>query len=156
MSKFGILSITLFVWNVAAFGQQATKKSASSPTKQTTTKTAAKDAPPPGVPRDAVEVEPYYWKSTDKDGVAWIYHITPFGLVKDKAPHDEVTGEVITETPTPGEITVTDKGDVLGFSRPTPFGPSVWTTKKTLLNKEEAAAWAKYKEKAAEAANSKK
>jgi len=157
MSKFGILSITLLVWTGAAFGQQAqTKGESSSAKKQTTTKAAAKDTLPPGVPKDAVEIEPFYWRATDKDGVVWIYHTTPFGIVKDKARPDEITGNVVREAPTPGELIVVDKGAEIQFTRPTPFGPSVWTAKKTRLNEEETQAWAKYQAKAAEAAQSQK
>ena len=153
MSKFGILSIALLVWTGAAFSQA--QKGDSSSAKKQTTKAAAKPGFPPGVPKDAVEIEPFYWHAKDKAGVVWIYHQTPFGIVKDQARGDEITGDRVVDTPTPGELIVVDKGTEIQFTRPTPFGPSVWTAKKTRLNAEEAQAWAKYSAKAAEAAQSK-
>lgn len=46
--------------------------------------------PPAGVPAGAVPVESNSWRWVDKEGKAWIYKITPFGMMRSPEPGTEV------------------------------------------------------------------
>jgi hypothetical protein len=41
-------------------------------------------APPAGVPADAVSTDGTTWRSVDKSGKAWIYRVTPFGVMRNE------------------------------------------------------------------------
>jgi|GEM_PF-757169 len=121
-------------------------------TKRTAAPAAAQKGPalPDGVPAGAKELQPFFWRYVDKKGVAWIYHLTPFGVVhqqetaEDRAERAATAAGVRHAETGPSDLTVVDKGgDTLEFARHTPFGNSIWTSKKTELSDEEAAVWAK-------------
>ena len=107
---------------------------------------------PEGVPTGARPWKQYYWRFVDAKGAAWIYHTTPFGIVKDQETAED-RAEHANQLPKPeippGELTIVDKGDALEFSRQTPFGASSWTAKKTELTDQEAADWARAQARAA-------
>src|SRR4051794_39460830 len=94
----------------------------------------ATTAPPEvTVPADATPVGPYAWRYTAKEGKAWLYRRTPFGLSK-------VQEQPMTAAPTmppPPKVKVEDKGDSYRFEKPTPMGPRVWERKKAELTEEE-------------------
>jgi hypothetical protein len=111
---------------------------------------AAKTTPPPPakptkpaparmvVPKDAVETSPGLYRWTDKDGKAWLYRRSPFGVSRWPAESDPVynkqgAGEEHT--------TAVEQGDTIRFERSTPFGKRTWVRKKTELNADEKAIW---------------
>jgi hypothetical protein len=113
---------------------------------------------PEGVPKNAKESLPGVYRLVDKDGKAWVYRKTPFGYQKsaetepDEAKAiDHVKAEAGTQVDTPfGKTTVprsavtvkvTEDGDSVRFERPTPFGISRWTRKKSELTDEEKKLW---------------
>ncbi|MBI2687916.1 MAG: hypothetical protein HYX27_16530 [Acidobacteria bacterium] len=124
-------------------------------------------APPAGIPKDAVAVEGHTWRWVDKDGKAWLYRSTPFGLMRSEEPKetaakpsglmkaDEPKGGVAPATPETGGmdaalalITVKEEGDSLRFSRPGPFGAYSWVKKKTQLDRDETIVWTHARAKA--------
>jgi len=46
-------------------------------------------APPAGVPRGAVAIEGHTWRWVDKDGKAWLYRATPFGMMRSEEPKQD-------------------------------------------------------------------
>ena len=109
------------------------------------------------IPKTAVEVEPGVYKQTEASGKTYTYRKTPFGVVKslDKAKSDKPAEAAPvakpTSTPTPfGDVKatpqtetvkVTERGDVLEFERPSPFGSYKWKAKKSELKDSEREAW---------------
>lgn len=117
----------------------------------------AKPTLPEGVPAGAEEYQAFHWRWVDKKGVAWIYHQTPFGVVRDQENADDraviAAARAKTTTPAipdsaPGDVDITDKGDSLEFARATPFGKTIWTVKKTELSAEESQLWQKAQQRA--------
>jgi hypothetical protein len=43
-------------------------------------------AVPAGIPAGAVSIEGYTWRWVDKAGKVWIYHSTPFGIMRNEEP----------------------------------------------------------------------
>jgi hypothetical protein len=118
------------------------------------------------VPKGATEVEPGVFKHTDAAGNTFIYRKTPFGIVKSpeqtantetpaKAeaapraaakPESESTASPfgdVKQSPKTQDVKVVERGDLLEFERPSPFGAYRWKSKKTELTPEERAAWTK-------------
>lgn len=110
------------------------------------------------IPKTAVEVEPGVYKQTEASGKTYTYRKTPFGVVKslDEAKSAKPSGGEApvakpTSTPTPfGDVKatpqtetvkVTERGDVLEFERPSPFGSYKWKAKKSELKDSEREAW---------------
>jgi len=96
---------------------------------------AKKVDPPPTpvkllqVPSGAAEVRPGVYRFVDKDGKAWLYRKTPFGVVR-------------AEDSQPAAVTTAkEDGDTIRFERPTPFGVDKWQKKKSELNATERAIW---------------
>jgi hypothetical protein len=117
---------------------------------------------PDGVPKGATKVSPTTYRYVDKDGKAWIYRQTPFGYTKqadepkpaeEAAPDgsratpfgpskpqtgtDDAARSRTGDAPAKVETKVTEDGDMVHFERPSPFGTSKWSRKKTELNREE-------------------
>ena len=81
------------------------------------------------IPKDAVQRPDGTYGYTDKKGKKWIYTNTPFGVSRF-----EDTGAT---TPAAGPDLATkaiDKGEVVRFERPSPFGTMSWEKKKSELN----------------------
>ncbi len=98
--------------------------------------------PPAGLPAGAQAIDQRTWRYTDGAGKTWLYYRSPFGLSRGEEK------EVVKETeaaaskdkdrvaaPAPRITSV--KGEVVSFERPSPFGKSVWTKKKSELEAEE-------------------
>lgn len=112
------------------------------------------------IPKDATQTSPGVYKQTSSDGKTYIFRKTPFGVVKSlekpeaSAPKTE---EPAAATPKPGptptpfgdvktsapvqHLKIVDRGDVLEFERPSPFGSYKWKRKKDELNQVERDAW---------------
>ena len=96
---------------------------------------AAKARPKPPaplvtIPADAVKLPNGSYRYTDKDGKNWIYSNTPFGVSKfEETEAPQATGADPTKA--------IDKGDVVRFERPSPFGTMSWEKKKTELTDDE-------------------
>ena len=118
------------------------------------------------VPKGATEIEPGVYKHTDAAGKTFIFRKTPFGVVKSaEQPATNEKQSTPPETPRPvaksatdttsspfggvnkpaksQEVKVVDRGEMLEFERPSPFGSYKWKAKKTELTAEERDAWAK-------------
>jgi hypothetical protein len=128
---------------VAAAPSQAAKRKLHQPTvtpaevKLTPQQQAA--AALPTVPPEAKEAGPNLFRYTDPQGKRWMYRKTPFGVSKwEEKPEDQ---EPHAESPSSG-TTVTDLGDSVRFQRATPFGPQIWTRKKSEMTDDEKAAFA--------------
>lgn len=84
---------------------------------------------PVTIPKDATPLPDGSYRYVDKDGKKWIYRATPFGVSKaEERPAPPVPK--VEDDPTKSE----DLGDSVRFTRPTPFGPKVWTTRKSQLD----------------------
>ncbi len=92
--------------------------------------------PNPTIPKDATPLPDGSFRYVDKAGKKWIYRNTPFGVSKAE---ERIAAPVVQTAPDP--IKSEDLGDSVRFSRPTPFGPKVWTVKKTELNEYEKSIW---------------
>ena len=88
---------------------------------------AAQTARPQSVPKDAVEIEPYLFRSTDAQGKHWLYRQTPFGVSKWE---EQPAPQAGTNS---NPVRVTDLGDRFRFDYATPFGKGNWIHKKTEL-----------------------
>lgn len=105
------------------------------------------------VPKEATLVEPGVYKHTDTTGKTFLYRKTPFGIVKSAEQKAEQKAEPKTEAATatpfgplkaskqPDRLKVVDRGDLLEFERPSPFGSYKWKRKKTELTEAEREAW---------------
>jgi len=94
----------------------------------------------PTVPKEAEEVGPNLYRSTDAQGKHWMYRKTPFGVSK----WEEKPGETETrpDTSASAGTSMTDLGDSVQFQRLTPFGPQKWIRKKSEMTEEEKASFA--------------
>lgn len=122
------------VFGVMAFGQQQAK-----PAAKAAAKPVAKKAQAPQkvtVPKDAKEIHPGTFRWVDPKGVAWLYTVTPFGIMKGEEPKDQQPEAI------PTDWTVKENGDNLEFERPWPFGGlKRWTKAKNDLTEVEKAVW---------------
>jgi hypothetical protein len=82
------------------------------------------------IPPDATPLPDGSYRYIDKDGKKWIYRATPFGVSKAEERPLVQAVQRIEDDPAKSE----DLGDSVRFTRPTPFGPKVWTKKKTELD----------------------
>jgi hypothetical protein len=126
------------------------------------------------VPKGAERISPDVHRYVDKDGKAWLYRQTPFGITKTaeeqastkaQAPEASSSGTRMTpfgETKAGGAIEETARGrqssggsavktnviedaDSLRFERPSPFGVYKWSRKKTELTADEQRLWDEHK-----------
>jgi hypothetical protein len=133
--------ITIFVTAGLVFA------AAGQDTKTSDNKTAkvTKTPEPPTIPKDATPLPDGSFRYVDKDGKKWIYRATPFGVSKaEERPAPPATVR-IEDDATKSE----DLGDSVRFSRPTPFGPKVWTSKKSDLSTYEKSIWERDNKKSA-------
>lgn len=92
------------------------------------------------VPKGAEKINDNEWRHVDKDGKAWIYRKTPFGVAK--LPEEKALETADAPRHAAGApLHIRDLGDSIEFSRRTPFGMSKWQKKKTELNEQEQAAY---------------
>jgi hypothetical protein len=128
-----VLSTVAGSLSAATDAQTTTKKSRKSAT--TPAKTASKPAALT-IPRDAVPLGNGTYSYTDKTGKKWLYSNSPFGVMRT----EDISAAQST-TPAlnnaPDSTKVIDKGEVVRFERPSPFGAVVWEKKKSELNDEE-------------------
>jgi hypothetical protein len=115
---------------------------------------SAKTSPPPAakqarkapaatsIPKGAVETTPGFYSWTDKDGKAWTYRRTPFGVTRWPAESVDTQQGVADKQNAVGErTTAVEEGDSIRFEQATPFGKRTWTRKKTELNETEQKIW---------------
>jgi hypothetical protein len=117
------------------------------------------------IPKGATEIEPGVYKHTDAAGKTFIFRKTPFGVVKspeqgatqDKAPAPQPStksgttaspfGDVNNKPSGSQDVKVVERGDVLEFERPSPFGSYKWKAKKAELTADERDAWTRARER---------
>jgi hypothetical protein len=105
-------------------------------------KPAKKAATSTGIPRDAVETTPGFYRWTDKDGKVWTYRRTPFGVTRWPADSVDAVQSAADKRSAEGErITAVQQGDSIRFEQGTPFGKRTWVRKKTELNESEQRIW---------------
>lgn len=112
-----------------AAGQSTSQDTNNTGAKKSDTKKVTKVPEPFTIPKDATPLPDGSFRYVDKDGKKWIYRATPFGVSKSEERPVPVAQQP-AEDPTSSE----DVGDAVRFTRPTPFGPKVWTSKKTELS----------------------
>ncbi len=104
----------------------------------------AKPAPAPlTVPAGAVETAPGTYSYTDPAGKKWVYRKTPFGVsrMEDKGESADAAGQGTKPADAEAwkQVTATEDGDTVRFTRPGPFGAYKWETKKSDLSEQEKA-----------------
>ena len=99
---------------------------------QAAEKTKPARAAAPTIPEGATQVEPFLYRYTDAQGKNWMYRQYPFGITKW-----EDKGAVANPVPNVAPVGVTDLGDSYRFEAKTPFGPQIWTRKKSDLTVDE-------------------
>lgn len=87
------------------------------------------------IPKDARQIDASTWRSTDSQGVVWIYRRTPFGINRYKEESEKQ--RAMAQGPETNPAKVTDAGDSYRFERSTPFGMQSWTKKKSDLTDSE-------------------
>jgi hypothetical protein len=97
---------------------------------------AAKKTEPLTVPKDASDNGDGTYNYTDKQGKKWVYVKTPFGVTRSPAA-DSAGSSPFGSAPTAVQTKATDKGDVVRFEQPTPFGTRTWEKKKSDLTDDE-------------------
>jgi hypothetical protein len=118
--------IALSLCAAAICAPPATKKKSTTP------------PPPPAltIPKDAVpNPDGKSFSYTDKEGKKWTYTKTPFGISKVAA----VDAQPAAPPPPPdtSSTKAIDKGDLVRFERPGPFGTTAWEKKKSELTDDE-------------------
>jgi hypothetical protein len=89
-------------------------------------------AAPATIPSAAVQVEPNLYRYVDTNGKVWLYSRTPFGLsIREDKP------AIQSATHDDQLVTVTDLGESVRFERKTPFGTTIWVSKKSELTEGE-------------------
>ena len=85
------------------------------------------------IPANAVPTEDGSYRAVDKQGKAWIYRKTPFGIAKsaEKPPDDSQATREDTLTK------ATLSGDNVHFEKPSPFGITKWDKKVSDLDANE-------------------
>jgi len=106
----------IFSLFIAVAALAAEDGAASKPTPQVSPRAAK----PPGVPVDAVEIDPGIFRATDAAGVKWLYRQTPFGVTR-WAEESDATDVA--------KVLATDAAGVQWFYRQTPFGLTRWAEK---------------------------
>ena len=138
--------ITLLISAGLVFSAAA--QSTTDTTKKSETKKAAKVPDSPSIPKDATPLPDGSFRYVDKDGKKWIYRNTPFGISKAEERQVAPVVQRISDDPTRTE----DLGNSVRFTRPTPFGPKVWTKKKSDLDSYENGIWDRDQQKNGNAA----
>jgi len=130
---------------LAAPAQTAQNAQPAPPPPAKTTKPAAKPAKnvptPLTVPTSAVQVSPGLYRWTDKDGKAWMYRRTPFGVSRWEEDSEDTKQKAIIQ-----QTTAVEQGDSVRFERVSPFGKHTWVKKKTDLDETEQKIWARQRE----------
>ena len=122
----------LIVFSVAALllgAPGASPASAQSKAAATATVTHA------GIPAGAVQIEPYSYRYKAPDGKSWLYHITPFGIMRNEETPEPADAEVRAME----GVKVTIDADTVRFERVTPLGIFHWQKKKSELTEAEQA-----------------
>lgn len=132
-----VLLVATFCYGIDDPTKKSTEKPA--PAKSQTkgavkTKTAAKKPAAVTIPPGAKEIEPGVFRWVDPKGQAWNYHTTPFGYMK--APEEKAVPE-----PVPTDWKVSEQGENVTFTKPSPFGVAKWTVKKSEMNETESAVY---------------
>lgn len=89
-----------------------------------------------GIPAEAKEVTPGVYRFVDKNGKSWLFRRTPFGVMKTEETKEaraalEAKAKDVPEKP---DMQAVEEGDMVRFTRWTPFGVNSWTKKKTELS----------------------
>src|SRR5579871_6461763 len=144
-------TLTCIIVMAASMAAQDPAKTPVKTPAKTAAKPAVKAAPATlTIPKDAVETSTGFYKWTDKDGKAWTYRRTPFGV--SRWPADPAEGNQKTDSASGAaaetrlnavddQTTAKEVGDSIRFERNSPFGKRSWLRKKTELNDSEQAIW---------------
>ena len=92
-----------------------------------------------GLPAGAEKIADLTYRWKDKDGVAWLYHKSPFGWHVAKEADEKARAESAPK-PMPQIKVLSVKDDVVSFEMASPFGPRRWFHKTSELTAEEKAA----------------
>jgi len=97
----------------------------------------AKAAAPAAVtiPAGAVETEPGTFRFTDAQGKKWVYRKTPFGVARFEDKDDAAAAAPAPKEVKPEQkVLAVERGDMVHFERPGPFGIYKWDRKKSELS----------------------
>ena len=132
------LSLNLLLTGAGVLAAQtAPQAQTAKPAPAPAAKPAAKSATLT-IPTGAVQVSPGLYRWSDKDGKAWMYRRTPFGVSRWEAHSEAANQKAIVE-----QTTAVEQGDSVRFERVTPFGKRTWVKKKTDLDEAEQKIWAR-------------
>lgn len=90
---------------------------------------------PAGIPAGAVPIGPHSYRFTRADGKTWLYHTTPFGIMRG----EEKPAPAAAEAQGMQGVKATVHGDTVTFEKVTPLGIFHWQKKKAELNEMEQA-----------------
>ena len=124
----------LLAVSATALAEEAKKKEATSKSEP-----AAKAETQ--IPAGATEVNPGVFRHVDKDGKAWLYRYSPFGLLKTAEPTDSATKKDQATDAVDDGMTAVEEGGQIRFTRKGPFGRNEWTRKKSELTAVEREVW---------------
>ena len=122
----------LIVFSMAAGLLAADGATPAAPAKAETAPAAAL---PAGIPAGAVQIGPNSYRFTRPDGKTWLYHTTPFGIMKG----EEKPAPAAAEAQGMQGVKATVHGDTVTFEKVTPLGIFHWQKKKSDLNEMEQA-----------------
>jgi hypothetical protein len=129
----------------SAAAQSTSSDTKSDDAKKPDTGKVTKVPDSPTIPKDAAPLPDGSFRYVDKDGKKWIYRNTPFGVSKA----EERPVAPVVQSPADDPAKSEDLGDSVRFNRPTPFGPKIWTRKKTEMDSYEKSIWDRDRQKAA-------
>jgi hypothetical protein len=92
---------------------------------------------PAGIPAGAVPIGQNLYRATRTDGTAWIYRVSPFGIMS----REEKPAAADAANRPPEYVKATADGEMVRFERATPMGIVRWQKNKSELNKMEQAVW---------------
>ena len=147
-------------------------QSTAAPAPAAKSKKTAKAAAPLTIPPTAVDQGNGSFRYVDAKGMAWLYQKTPFGI--SRSPETTPSGQGVGQTPfgpsksqggansavaaptvvktgnvddPNAKATAVAKGDMIEFTKPSPFGVTKWQKKKTDLTSDEQKIWARMQPK---------
>lgn len=148
------------------FAQTASTSANANPAPAKTKKTAKPVTAALTIPTTAVAQADGSFRYVDKKGTPWIYRQTPFGV--SRSLESTVQGKTVGQTPfgpsksqtaavaavttkaspksvddPDAKVTAVAKGDMIEFTRPTPFGVTKWEKKKVDLTADEQKVWSR-------------
>ena len=147
MSALKWIAIGIAAAGLVMAQSSGAKKSKTAPPSQ---KAAAAPAAPLTPPQDAEKLDENTYRSKDSSGKVWIFQKTPFGWTRSQEGAT-VARTAVLEDPANSLRVSSVQGETIQFEKPTPFGVSRWSRKKSELTQEESEALSRFENPGASA-----